>query len=235
MADIKTSSALVRFLERVAEESVQEAMPPVYESERHQQAKKDKDLAGLRASDENKRDEVDEEEDASKDADAEKKPRKKLAIKKDLTKLGSADKVAKDVEIPTSKEVLGAGLRDVIDQLNMIRSGSSLKDEKVRKNLDAYMAGLSAGERQSLFVFLSGISQIVSSGVSGAESPSPGEVGITMKGKEPKTGSKKAKSPAEKAKVPLGDEDNEDVPIVVGEAANKGNILRRARRLMRGA
>ena len=52
MADIKTSSALARFLERVAEESVREALPPVYESERHQQAKKDKDLAGLRASDE---------------------------------------------------------------------------------------------------------------------------------------------------------------------------------------
>ena len=119
----------------------------------------------------------------------------------------------------------------------MIRSGSSLKDEKVRKNLDVYIAELSAGERQSLFVFLSGISQIVSSGVSGSESPSPGEVGITMKGKEPKAGSKEKKpdTPAEKAKVPKGDADNENVPIVVGEAADKGAILRRARKLMRGA
>ena len=230
MADIKTSFALARFLERVAEESVREALPPVYESERKRQAAADKDLEGLRASDENKRDEVEEEEDTEKDSGDDKK---KKVVKKDLTKLGSADKSTKDVKIPTSKEVMGAGLRDVIDQLNMIRSGTSLKDERVRKNLDAYIAGLSSGERQSLFVFLNGISQIVSGGVAGAESPSPGEVGITMKGKEAKPGAKKADTPAEKAKEPMGDVADDDVPIVVGESADKGSILRKARRLMR--
>jgi hypothetical protein len=228
MADIKTSSALLRFLERVAKESVEEVLPPVYESERKEQARLGKDLEGLHASDKNKKDEVEEEEGTGKDTDGEKK---KVVKKKDITKLGSADKEPKSVDIPTSKEVLGAGLRDVIDQLNMIRSGTSLKDEKVRKNLDAYIAALSSSERQSLFVFLSGISQIVSAGVSGADSPSPGEVGITMKSRTEKPSAKKASSPAEKAKS--NDVEDEAPPIVVGESADKGDILRKARRLMR--
>ena len=235
MADIKTSSALVKFLERVAEESVREVLPTVFENERKKQGKMDKDLAGLRASDTNKKDDVEEEEDPKNDgaeeesgADGEKK-----IVKKDVTKLGSADKAPKDVDIPTSKEVLGAGLRDVIDQLNMIRSGTSLKDEKVRKNLDVYVSSLSSGERQSLFIFLNGISQIVSSGVSGSESPKPGAVGITVKGKEAKKGSTKKSSPdtpAEKAKEP---DSGEAPPIIVGESASKDDILKRVKKLMR--
>ena len=159
MTRIKTSSALSEFLERVTREAVGETLQ---EDERSRQGQMSSDLSDFHAPANKKDNDEVEEEETTDDADEEKT---KKVVKKDLTKLGSADKEPKSVDIPTSKDVTGAGLSDVIDQLNTLRSGKSLKDKSVRKNLDAYMSALSAGERQSLFVFLSGLSQIMANNI----------------------------------------------------------------------
>lgn len=52
-------------------------------------------------------------------------------------------------------------LDDVVDRLNVIRGGKSLKDPQVYTELNTYFAGLQEQDRKQLFDFLNKISQII--------------------------------------------------------------------------
>jgi hypothetical protein len=151
--------------------------------------------------------------------------------------LGSANPTPEKPSTPSSKEVLGADLGGVVKSLNKIRSGKSLKDELTKRELNDYLKSLSDGERQSLYVFLDGLSQIMAGGVAGDQAPDPGAVGITVnattKIKEPgqKSGKRPATTPAGIAAS--GETSGQPKPIIVGEIANKDEVRRIARRLMR--
>lgn len=69
-----------------------------------------------------------------------------------------ADKSAHDQESLEKSEVK---LSDVVDKLNIIRSGRSLKDSSVKQNMEKYVQGLSSTERVALLAFLKGIGQIL--------------------------------------------------------------------------
>ena len=228
---LKTVDQLTSLLNMVAEASVKEVMSEISDEQKvqDQMSGELEDYRAPEGSDKEK-DLDDEEVEEAEDEDAEEKP------KKDTTKLGSANPNPEKPSTPSSKEVIGADLGGVVKSLNKIRSGKSLKDEMTKRELNDYLKSLSDGERQSLYVFLDGLSQIMAGGVSGDKAPDPGAVGITVnattKIKEPSR-KKPAMTPSALAKSGSALPAGQAKPIVVGEVADKAEIRRIARRLMR--
>ena len=231
---VKTVDQLTALLSLVAEASVKEVMSELAgSSEREAQRQMSGELDDYRAPEDSaKEEELDDEEvEEAEDEDTE---GEKKATTKDLTKLGSANPNPEKASTPSSKEVVGADLGSVVKSLNKIRSGKSLKDEMTKRELNDYLKSLSDGERQSLFVFLDGLSQIMAGGVPGDKAPDPGAVGITVnattKIKDPKKKSVVTPQSIAKGQDPAS---GQPKPIIVGEVANKDEIRRIARRLMR--
>lgn len=228
---LKTVDQLTSLLNMVAEASVKEVMSEISDEQKVQDQMSG-ELEDYRAPEDSgkEKDLDDEEVEEAEDEDAEDKP------KKDTTKLGSANPNPEKPSTPSSKEVIGADLGGVVKSLNKIRSGKSLKDEMTKRELNDYLKSLSDGERQSLYVFLDGLSQIMAGGVSGDKAPDPGAVGITVnattKIKEPSR-KKPAMTPSALAKSGSALPAGQAKPIVVGEVADKSEIRRIARRLMR--
>ena len=232
---IESEDQLTTLLQLVAEASVREVILELSTEKKAQE-----DMAGeledFRAPDDSGKeedlddDEVEEAEDEDEEGAEKKKPQK------DLTKLGSADPNPEKASMPSDKEVMGADLGDVVKSLNKIRSGKSLKDEMTKRELNDYLNSLSDGERQSLFVFLDGLSQIMAGGVSGDKAPDPGAVGIkvnaTTKVLEPASTKKKRTTPAG-ARASNSAPAGEAQPIIVGEVANKDKVRLTVRRLMK--
>jgi len=113
----------------------------------------------------------------------------------------------------------------IIDLLNTMRSGKTLKDKDVRTNFQAYFDSLSGSERVALFSFCKAIADIIA-GENSLEDiknePSPDDYGVeVVRDKEP------SQSTETKPSKP---KDN-SAPIVVGEAANKSRELKFMRSL----
>ena len=116
-------------------------------------------------------------------------------------------------------ELVDVSVDDVIDKLNMMRSGHSADKKEVRKELDTYFKSLSMGERQSLYVFVDALNQILTGGVDGKEAPEPqDDKGIKFK-------ATKTAEPEIKSK------EKSDSIIVVGESQDKQDILAKLREL----
>jgi len=230
-------TALLTLVAEATKASVKELKEEI-SSEKKAQEDMSGELDDFRAPDDSKKEEDldDEEVEEAEDEDAEGKDDKDEKPRKELTKLGSANPNPEKPSTPSDKEVLGADLGDVVKSLNKIRSGKSLKDEMTKRELNDYLNSLSDGERQSLYVFLDGLSQIMAGGVSGDKAPDPGAVGIKVNAKtkvlEPASTKKKRMTPSAASATgsqPAG----EAQPIIVGEVANKGTVMRIARRLMK--
>lgn len=243
---VKTVDQLTVLLGLVAEASVKEAMSEMSD-EKRLQSKVSDELEDFRAPEDSEEkedlddEEVEEAEDEPEAADKDaKKPQAVIKLKKDLTKLGSANPTPEKPSIPSAEEVMGADLGSVIKNLNKLRSGKSLKDEMTKRELNDYLKSLSSGERQSLYVFLDGLSQIMAGGVSGKEAPDPGAVGITINATAKIKKPKQAQSPSQSAPAdgetkssaePVSTE--EPKPIIVGEVAKKDEIRKTIYRLMK--
>jgi hypothetical protein len=232
---VNTGDQLTSLLKLVAEASVQEVLSEISDERRVQVVKSD-ELEDFRAPEESASDEGKDLEDDVEEAEDEEEEGSEKKPKKDLTKLGSADPTPEEASTPDAEAVVGAGLPDVIKHLNKIRSGKSLKDQETKRALNDYIEGMAEGERQSLFVFLDGLSQIMAGGVSGDEAPDPGKVGITVNAKtkiaEPKNSKKQRMTPA-RAAASGSEPAGEASPIIVGEIADKSKVRSIARRLMK--
>ena len=134
---------------------------------------------------------------------------------------------------PKEEEIEEASFDDIVDQLNMMRSGKSTKDKDVRGKLETYVNGLGPGERQSLFVFLIGLTGILTGGEEAETAPDPSSIGIKVQAKrktqdaEPELKTRTVKS-ADRDASPKG---TEAVPIIVGEVADKREVWRRLSKL----
>jgi hypothetical protein len=129
-----------------------------------------------------------------------------------------------EVARPSEKKVATADVKDIVKTLNVMRSGRSTKDPEVQKALKTYIDGLTTGEQQSLFVFLSGLSQMMVGDASGTEATDPQQVGIKTKATD--TDEEENVSVAKKKVTKKkGREGDEETPIVVGEAADKTREL----------
>ena len=118
---------------------------------------------------------------------------------------------------------------DIVDLLGRMRSGQSLKDQKVRKDFQEYFDGLGGAERLAMKTFMVAITDIVAGARDEGntdQEPTPEDLGIDMELEDkPK---KKAKKKSKKDSEPKKDD---SAPIVVGEAANKSRELQVLRRL----
>ena len=227
-------TALLKLVAEATKNSVHEVMSEMSNEKKAQEDMSD-ELDDFRAPEgSEKEEELDDEEVEEAEDDEEEGKQKKP--EKDLTKLGSADPEPQKPSTPSDKEVVGADLGGVVKSLNKIRSGKSLKDEMTKRELNDYLNSLSDGERQSLYVFLDGLSQIMAGGVSGDQAPDPGKVGIKVNAKtkvlEPANTKKKRTSPSV-ARASGRQAAGEAQPIIVGEVANKDKIRTRVRRLMK--
>ena len=109
---------------------------------------------------------------------------------------------------------------DVVEKLNSIRSGKSLKDEEVSSSFKKYFDELKSEEKVALFAFLKGISQIVTGEIDpgSAVDPSdrPARIEMQKKGGPVKRTLKPlvVKAPeAEKSKKSSSEDTSGPVPI----------------------
>ena len=224
--------------------ALKEILSPLLEDEKKKQDAMEAELSELESSDDKKDDldEADDEEEESGD-DTEDAVKTKVATGKDVEKEEEAEPV-----VPSPEDLANVKPEQIINLLNMMRSGKSTKDAEVQKSLKGYFQGMDAGERQALFIMMSGLSQILAGGVEGEEAPDPSAVGIkimakratqdmssaekavakekskTKKGEKPRPGDEEAP-----IKVGGGDEDLADLPIKVGEVADKRKIRQKLR------
>jgi hypothetical protein len=204
------------------------------EGEADLQAAKARQLQGVEEADSPEDlEEVDEDE-ASKDQEA--KPAARTVAKPTAPEEKGQKTVSKKIAtgkeepkpealIPDARDIKDVTFDQVINMVNMMRSGRSTKNPDTKQSLKDYFKGLNAGERQALFVLLSGITQILAGGVEGTEAPDPSEVGIRINPKAPTDKVRpdsRPERPAAPAKAPgtQGAQDK-DLPIVVGEAADR--------------
>lgn len=127
---------------------------------------------------------------------------------------GTAD--SPKLDTPTAKQINKVTVGSVIDKLNALRGGKSLKDPEVRKSFNQYFNALDGAQRKTLLIFLTGVAQILAGVAQGDEAPEPHDAGIETDAKQAqpkKKVAKKSKSPQGEARP--GSETN---PIVVGEA-----------------
>ncbi len=227
---------LVRTLGRQA---VREVLGPLREDEREEQKRLKSELDALKPAKAPKKDgdkelEEAEEEETEKTA-GEDKP--KVVSQKLAT--GKPEPEAPKAVIPDPSDVKDVTFDQVITLMNMMRSGRSSKDPATKESLQDYFKGLNPGERQALFVLLSGLTQIIAGGVEGDEAPDPAEVGIKIRPRrsEKETGPSKGvtRDPAiaKPSKADAATASAEPVPIVVGEVSNRSaerRVLERLRR-----
>lgn len=128
---------------------------------------------------------------------------------------------SKKLKVPKEKVLKAPTLGSVIDKLNALRGGKSLKDKKVKESFEQYFEGLSKSERQSLLAFLTGIAQILTGVEKGADALEPKDVGVSSD-----TDSKKVEPEPKKDQ-----KGTDDSPIVVGE--NKVYDVQKALRMYR--
>ena len=190
---------------------------------------------GLHASDSGG--DVDEAEDEEEKEDTESKEtgvpapegeEEEGSSREDRTK-GKGTPQSKKLDTPTEKQIRKVTVGSVIDKLNALRGGKSLKDPKVKKSFQQYFNSLSQKEKESLLVFMTGIAQILAGVATGEEAMDPADVGLSVKGHVEKTEKSREEEKAmkrDKEQTASGRPGTPSAPIIVGEAQNKRSILR---------
>ena len=239
----RVSLSIDELVKKITTQVIRETLEPFSDAAEREEARQEQmsdELKALKQSDAKKTDEdLDEADEEEKDEKKAKKPDVKSEPKSEPKEKVVSSKIATGKDepkepkavIPDPTEIKDVTFSQVVNMMNMMRSGKSAKDPETKQKLGDYFKGLNPGERQALFVLLSGLTQILAGGVAGDEAPDPSAVGIKINprraeeetptpaaGKEigaaPKTAP--VKGPAVKPSGP--------VPIVVGEAADRSDI-----------
>jgi len=210
---------LEALIQAATRQAFREKLGPLVENEeeRARQKKTAEDTESLGSS--KKSGDLDEAEDDEEKKDDD------VSAKAALGKDQDAADETPSVVMPTEDDMAEANVDHIINMLNMLRSGKSTKDENVKKELGDYFDGLQPGDRQALFVLLSGLTQILTSGVDGGSAPAPAKVGIRISAKKKVSDAEEAEEQiAKKASKEDGDDKDaeaEEAPIVVGESQSK--------------
>lgn len=152
-------------------------------------------------------DDEDKEEEEEEEVDVEPKPKPKAKDDEDEDE-GGFEVESKDENIPSSIK-----FDDVKKQINNLRAGGSLKDEKTAGQLEDYFDKLGQADTKALFVYLSSVASILTGGTSGVDAlrPEDADVELNIKEKE----KEKTADP-----IPGVEGDGEQAPIIVGEVAD---------------
>ena len=213
--------------------ALSEILSPLLEDEKKKQKSMEEELSELESDDkkQNELDEADDEEEKEEGDDSGDAVAKKIATGKD-----PEEEEEKEVVIPSPEDLARVNPDQIINLLNMMRSGKSTKDADVQKSLKDYFQGMDPGEKQALFILMSGLSQILAGGVEGGEAPDPSTVGIKISPKRATQDMSRAekKAAAKSVKTDKGEKPrpgDEELPITVGEVADKRSIKRKLRLL----
>ena len=116
--------------------------------------------------------------------------------------------------------------QSIVDKINDLRAGKSLKDKATMGALKTYFEKLNGPERIALFAFLSGLVKVLGDGKGDVKTPHSKPFSIDMAHEksaqkdsdgEIEHHPKGAKAPSKKS--------SSETPIIVGESANKKHIL----------
>ena len=223
MADIylKTKQDVKEFLEILVEESITKA---THDVEKDKQQRLARDINKLKEADEEeKKKEADEEEKKKEAGDEEKK--KEAGDEEPKPKAGEED-VAPSASPVEKKDVDIISAQSIIDKLNSIRSGKSLKDKKVNKAMVDYFNSLTPGEKTALNTFIRGLEDIIVGGETGKKTATEEDPGKTV---DIEKTTPEEKSPS--ADTPPPGAEDTTPPIKVGEVQSEA-MRRYAKSLM---
>ena len=202
-----TTDELEKFIREATIDALGDALEPIRKAELERQKTQSRDVKGLRSKKSTHEvEEADEDEEEAPEEPEEGEGEGELASK---------------VPTVTKKKLEKAKLQDVVKMLNVLRSGRSIKDPPIQKKLKAYLDQLAPEQRETLYIFLTGLSEIMVGDETGTKAMDPEQVGIKIT--VPK------KKEVEKEEVVVKDEEEEgtaETPIVVGEVANKTHLRR---------
>jgi len=224
---MKRKVSLRSLVERCVNDSLTETLGSLLENEERNQKSTQSKLKPFRHSEGNEddTDEQDEPIDPSK---------------KDNEESVSMDAEDGEVELKvlSPEEMSEVDVEAIIDEINKMRSGESLKDQDIREQLASYFDVLNVPERKMLFSYLQGLAQIMSQGASGTDAARPGvyklkAAEIVQKDDSRSAPPKKKPQTAGSGPQPPPEEPSSPAPIVVGERANKRGVTHRLRELMK--
>jgi len=226
--DRATLDSLVRSATR---DALRETLGPLREDEREEQKRLKAELELLKPPKKPKgkggdgKDGLEEAEDEGASGEAKQGEKPKVVSQKLAT--GKAEPEAPKAVIPDPSDIKDVTFDQVVTLMNMMRSGRSTNDPGTKESLKDYFKGLNPGEKQALFVLLSGLTQILAGGVEGDEAPDPAEVGIKIRPRRadreagPSKGVTRDPAIAKPSKADAATAAAEPVPIVVGESADR--------------
>tara|TARA_B100000700_G_C15045496_1_gene857730 strand:+ start:644 stop:1255 length:612 start_codon:yes stop_codon:yes gene_type:complete len=184
-------------LDRLIEQETKRVMDGILDKERVLQQQQSVKNKPYKAPEKSEKQDVEKDKDNNKDVDEAEDEESGAKVKK--TSLPEID------------------LASIINLIDGLRAGKSLKDKTVKADLKAYYQRLNESERIALYAFLTGLSEVMtdSDGDAGATADVPAKdpYKVKMKRQAPDIDKK------EKSK-------GEDSPIVVGEVANKSRERR---------
>jgi hypothetical protein len=163
---------------RVISESTDLELVADEEKKRQKQLAKSVDDLDLKA--EEGVDEIKEQEDDEEETGVPETIDDTEGSQKDRTG-GKGTKDSPKLDTPGQKQLQSPSVGAVIDKLNALRGGRSLKDAEVKKSFSQYFKNLTSSERTSLLAFLTGMSQILAGVSSGTQALDPGDVGVRVK------------------------------------------------------
>jgi len=203
----------INFLRSLIKRESIKAVEAILESKKEgEERKRQKDMSsaiskrGVRTS-ENESGDVEEAESDNNEKNSQEKRKDRTGGK------GTPD--SDKAKTPADKSFKNPSLVDFVNKINILRGGQSVESPDIKKALVSYLDSLSIGEKRSMLVFLTAVSQIMVGKKQGADALDPEEAGV-------KTSiTKKEKQVVKDPKSKVG---TEKVPIVVGESADKKNI-----------
>jgi hypothetical protein len=131
----------------------------------------------------------------------------------------AAPAAAPDVAAPTvpaATERPPITVDEIIDKLNIVRSGRSTKDSDVKRELEEYVAQFNEEEKQALVAFLEGLGQILTSGVDSEDAVDPQDPYALQIQRSAGATTGKAVKPPQPAAAPASAPTPGPVPIKVG-------------------
>jgi len=145
---INSRQELFRILKELKEEN---------QSELQMQKKAARRLKPYKAENSDTEIEEDEEEPADDKKPKEEKPEEKPKEKNADASKKAIEKIKKTpTTIPSKIDV-----SSIVDKIDLIRAGGSLKDEAIIKNLESYVFSLDEVQKKSLYVYLDSLSRII--------------------------------------------------------------------------
>ena len=142
---------------------------------------------------------------------------------------------------PTSDSgPVGASFDSVVQAVNNLRAGKSLRDSSIKQQAQVYYDKLTEDERTTLLVFLDALSNIIAGQVDGKDAQDPSDPPSSIKitsGEESEEVTQVADTPNEdtpEEDTPEEDSPEEDntPPIKVNESQDISNLRKRVRRIM---